>query len=165
MELRDEDSDSENSLSKTDLHVSSFAFQSEEWYDDKTFPKTDLERWNRYVETEDGYESYNGEYVIMKWNWPDRQQVITEIYGFPGDNPVGVVFLGNDENPILTQGDRDYVAQKITKPTVAQKAFLEYVKEFAHLSNCLYNSDCDHDHPHCFRQIIAYHRSKEKVSS
>ena len=101
------------------------------------------------LDNDDYYEGYNDELYIDTWEWSVSnlyQQVVitlTDIYGWPGDNQHGAVFIG--EVPVFTNSDTRLTVIEGTPYTPILR---EREKSLSHLKHDLFSNERCIDHEH-----------------
>ncbi len=113
-----------------------FRFLSEEWCDlDDEYNVFSLDRdWHTDL--------------LCFAEWQYQNKVIIDVYGYPGDNEDGCLFL--DDTIIAWVGDHDLGASEDCPPDLK-----ELLPDLAHLRPNG-NLDCEENHPYCQEQHRKY---------
>lgn len=134
------------------------------WRDTKTYTKfnkmseAEQKQWSTFIfEEEDDWSQYeeceNG-YRIDIWLWGN--ETLKNIVAFPGDTPVGALFLNDDSSPIITETDGDLNICDIVNINPLQQELQDNFKIWKHVQRTV-EEKCEEDHEHCITQ---YHNMK-----
>ena len=113
--------------------------EQEQW---KMFIRDEESDWIEYKDNENGYR-------IDTWSW--NKQTLKNIIAFPGDTPVGALFLNNDPSPIITESDGDLNNADIENITDLQQELQNNIKSWKHIQRT-FETLCRKNHPHCLEQ-------------
>ena len=104
--------------------------------------------WDEYEDKDEQNKSCNG-YRIDTWSW--KGQILKNIIAFPGDTPVGALFLNDDPYPIITESDGDLSNSEIENITELQQELQNNLKPWKHIQRT-FEQPCSKNHVHCLSQ-------------
>ena len=105
------------------------------------------------LDEDEYYEGYNDELYIDTWEWTIntlyKQGVVTltDIYGWPGDNQHGVVFIGKE--PVFTNSDT-HLTLIVGSPWAP--ILRERTDALSHLKSTIFCTESCQEHEHCKEQ-------------
>lgn len=125
------------------------------------FSIVEKEQWNAFILEEEGdWEDYDEEsdngYRIDTWSWSN--ETLKNIIAFPGDTPVGALFLNDDPYPIIIESDGDLINADIENITSLQQELQDNFKNWKHIQST-FETMCRKNHPHCLKQY--YKKQKD----
>lgn len=110
---------------------------------------------NFFDEEFEEYCGYNEELYIDTWEW--NGLILTDIYGWPGDNQSGGVFIGFDlvfENSD-TRVDFPRISDRYVRDENKKYPFLNQGKDtLSHLKGQLFSTESCNNHEHCNKQTL-----------
>ena len=135
------------------------------WMETKTYDKlsefseSERKQWESFISDEKSdWDDYEGEqeqesngYRIDIWSW--NNQILKNIIAFPGDTPVGALFLNDDSTPVITESDGDLSNSYIDPATITtlQQELQNNLKPWKHIQRT-FEEPCSKNHPHCIAQ-------------
>ena len=99
-----------------------------------------------HPQEEDYYEGYNDELYIDTWEWrsPSGPVILTDIYGWPGDNQSGAVFIGRE--PVFTNSDTNLT---LIEGSSWAPLLRDRMDSLTHLKSSLFCTEQCTEHEHC----------------
>ncbi len=124
-----------------------------EWVKTNTYeelPLSEHKQWEAFLATEsEDWDEYDNGYRVDIWHW--NNQTMKNIIAFPGDTPVGALFLNDDPEPIITESDGDLNNADIENITELQQELQNNIKVWKHIQRT-FETLCHKGHPHCLEQ-------------
>lgn len=109
------------------------------------------------IGVEDNYDFFEGDdwmtdtVVVYKWQWKDK--ILLDIFGYPGDNENGCIYL--DDEIVIINDDMDLVATDL-----CPEELKDTIDDLIHLRPNGPDLTCEEGHAHClvsnnkYRQLL-----------